>query len=344
MASASDATLSAATTGPHSGPGPTHPYQAGSRRIVIFADGTGNAFTTQESNIWRLFLALDKNKPDQIVHYIRGVGTSGFRPWAMLDGATGFGVPSNVRQLYSFLCVNWLPGDEIYLFGFSRGAFTVRTLAAFISNQGLIPRTFPKNGKTVIVTHAEMEHYTRAAWRAYRKEIAPAGHRLLIWGARAIRDFVAARLVKKGWWPDYRQLKQSVHNGGPMITFLGVFDTVEAYGVPFEFLRRPIDWLFWPMEFRSEKAPPSVLVARQALSLDDERTTFHPLPFKGLKDHADVQQVWFAGAHSDVGGGYPDSALAHEALIWMAREAARGRGRRSVGHARRRPPLSLDGA
>jgi uncharacterized protein (DUF2235 family) len=81
MASASDATLSDATTGP-SAPGPTHPNQGGNppRRIVIFADGTGNAFTTQESNIWRLFLALDKNKPDQIVHYIRGVGTSGFRP------------------------------------------------------------------------------------------------------------------------------------------------------------------------------------------------------------------------------------------------------------------------
>jgi hypothetical protein len=109
----------------------------------------------------------------------------------MLDGATGFGVPSNVRQLYRFPCVNWFPGDEIYLFGFSRGAFTVRTLAAF-------------------VTHAEMEHYTRAAWRAYRKEIAPAGNRLLIWGARAIRDSMAACLAKIGWWPDYRQFKQDV--------------------------------------------------------------------------------------------------------------------------------------
>ena len=77
------------------------------KRIVIFADGTGNAFSTQESNVWRLYEALDKAHPDQIAYYIKGVGTSSIKVLSALDGATGFGVPSNVRELYRFLCRNW---------------------------------------------------------------------------------------------------------------------------------------------------------------------------------------------------------------------------------------------
>ena len=87
-----------------------HPPAAPMRRIVIFADGTGNAFSTQESNVWRLYQALDQSdhpdQPRQIARYIKGVGTSGFRPFAILDAATGFGVPSNVRKLYRFICWN----------------------------------------------------------------------------------------------------------------------------------------------------------------------------------------------------------------------------------------------
>jgi uncharacterized protein (DUF2235 family) len=89
--------------------------------------------------VWRLYEALDRTKPDQVAYYIKGVGTAGWRPFAALDGATGVGVPSNVRKLYRYLCWNWQPGDEIYIFGFSRGAFTARTLAALIGSQGLVP-------------------------------------------------------------------------------------------------------------------------------------------------------------------------------------------------------------
>src|SRR6478609_7240484 len=85
------------------------------KRIVIFADGTGNAFTRQESNIWRLYEAIDLTRPDQIAHYVRGVGTSSFRLWATIDAATGLGVPANVRRAYEYLCRNWRPDDEIYM-------------------------------------------------------------------------------------------------------------------------------------------------------------------------------------------------------------------------------------
>jgi len=130
------------------------------RKLVLFADGTGNAFTTQESSVWRLYEALDHTQPDQIAYYIKGVGTAGWAPLAALDGATGIGVPSNVRKLYRFLCWNWRPGDEIYIFGFSRGAFTARTLAALIASQGLVPAMIEK----VAVSHAEMQRNTMAAW------------------------------------------------------------------------------------------------------------------------------------------------------------------------------------
>jgi uncharacterized protein (DUF2235 family) len=139
------------------------------RKFVLFADGTGNAFTTQESNVWRLYEALDRTKPDQVAYYIKGVGTSGWRPLAALDGATGIGVPANVRMLYRFLCWNWRSGDEIYIFGFSRGAFTARTLAALIASQGLVPAVIGG----VPVTHADMERNVMSAWRAYRRRTVP---------------------------------------------------------------------------------------------------------------------------------------------------------------------------
>ncbi len=110
------------------------------KKLIVFADGTGNAFASQESNVWRLYQALDKAQgPDgilQLARYIPEVGTSSVAVIRLLDGATGFGVPANVRKLYRFLCWNWQPGDEIHLFGFSRGAFTVRTLAGLVACRG----------------------------------------------------------------------------------------------------------------------------------------------------------------------------------------------------------------
>src|SRR6266702_7376010 len=155
------------------------------RKYVLFADGTGNSYSTQESNVWRLYEALDRTNPDQVAYYIKGVGTAGWRPFAALDGATGIGVPSNVRKLYRFLCWNWRPGDAIYIFGFSRGAFTARTLAALIASQGLMPPEIDG----VPVSHREMRRNVMSAWRAYRSESVPWKKTLpTIWIARIIRD------------------------------------------------------------------------------------------------------------------------------------------------------------
>jgi hypothetical protein len=292
------------------------------KKIAVFADGTGNAFTVQESNVWRLYQAIDWSQPDQIAHYIKGVGTSGVRAFALVDGATGIGVPSNIRKLYRFLCWNWKHGDEIYMFGFSRGAFTVRSLIGLINEEGLVPRVFGN----VPAAQTEMRRNAMAAWRAYRRKSIP-WHKSLptIWVARAIRDallWLYHRLLRHR---SYDAVCLETKNQGRLkisVTFVGLFDTVEAYGVPIEELRKAIDWAIWPISFRNRMLSRNVERARHALSLDDERTTFHPIRFDMTHEKTDrIQEVWFAGVHSDVGGGYPDSALALVPLVWMAEQA-----------------------
>jgi uncharacterized protein (DUF2235 family) len=110
-----------------------------SKNIVLLSDGTGNSssklFTT---NVWRLYQALDLGNPaQQIAYYDDGVGTSSFKPFAILGGVFGFGLKRNVIDIYSFCCRNYRHGDKIYGFGFSRGAFTIRVVAGFSRASGL---------------------------------------------------------------------------------------------------------------------------------------------------------------------------------------------------------------
>ena len=313
------------------------------KRIVIFADGTGNAYSVQESNIWRLYNALDKRlNPDglqQIARYIPGVGTSSNRVVRALDGATGFGVPSNVRKLYRFLCWNWRKGDQIYLFGFSRGAFTVRALAGMIAMQGLMPREID----TQPVGNAEMTRNAAGAWRAYRTETAPLvlpGRSVwnprhwqmnplislvrlardgIIWAKRSLLRQMQHAAVQDAQTPDIAPKAVKVH-------FMGVYDTVEAYGIPIKLLANVVNRVLWPFQFRNKRCSPIVQSVRHALALDDERLTFHPIRFdQRLRDDGstgpETKEIWFAGMHSDVGGGYPDNAVALDPLIWMADEA-----------------------
>jgi uncharacterized protein (DUF2235 family) len=290
------------------------------RKYVLFADGTGNAFTKQESNVWRLYEALDRTKPDQVAYYIKGVGTASWAPFAALDGATGIGVPSNVRKLYRFLCWNWQPGDEIYIFGFSRGAFTARTLVALISSQGLVPAKI----EGVPVSHGEMQRNAMAAWRAYRRRTIP-WHKSLptIWLARIIRDIMLGAYHFILRHRSYREVRAAMDGRREVgIEFLGVFDTVEAFGVPIEELRTAIDWAIWPISFRNRMLSNSVRRARHALSLDDERTTFRPIRFDHHRGDPRIEEVWFAGVHSDVGGGYPNGTISFVPLVWMAGEVA----------------------
>jgi Uncharacterized alpha/beta hydrolase domain (DUF2235) len=292
------------------------------KKIVVFADGTGNAFSARETNIWRLYEALDQTQPDQIAHYIAGVGTSGFKPFALLDGATGFGVPSNVRKLYRFISWNWEPGDEIYMFGFSRGAFTIRTLVGLIQHEGLIPVQIGNEN----IPREERARDAMGAWRAYRSETISWKTSLpTIWLARLVRDLVIAIWYFLMRYRSYAKVKAETRaqaRDDIPIKFIGLFDTVEAYGVPLEEFRRAIDVAIWPISFRNGILCENVETARHALSLDDERVTFHPLRFdmKNSKKPERIKEVWFAGVHTDVGGGYPEDDLAQVPLTWMTNE------------------------
>jgi len=293
------------------------------RNIVVFADGTGNsAATLFKTNVWRLYQALDLSTGEQLASFDDGVGTSSFRPLQTLGLALGVGIKRNVLDLYKFLCLNYQTGDRIFAFGFSRGAFTIRILNGLINREGLVR----------FESEEELQRNAAAAYRAYRKKAFP--ERAVVKLGRALRD---GCINIRNWLfgaRSYDQLQKSteLRNRHPIaVEFLGVWDTVGAYGLPIDELTNAVDRWVWPMSFGKLDLPGNVQFACQALSLDDERRTFFPLPWvetatrkPGTQlDDEKLVQIWFAGVHANVGGGYADDALSHVSLCWMISEAAR---------------------
>lgn len=283
------------------------------RHIIVLSDGTGNSRgKAHRTNVWRTYEALDLEDPRepecprQFAFYDDGVGTSSFKPLALLGGAVGYGLARNVRDLYEFISRTYREGDRIYAFGFSRGAFTIRVLLGLIASQGLLPYHGDET---------ELRRLSKAAFRAYRCE----RYKLpLNWIAlpRMLRDGVIdawARLRGHRRYTDV--VKQRMVD----IEFVGVWDTVAAYGMPIDELAIFINKVLWPLDMPGLALSPRVRNAVHALALDDERATFHPKLWD--PDPGRIQQVWFAGMHSDVGGGYPDQGLAHVSLQWMLSEA-----------------------
>ncbi|MCP4617109.1 MAG: DUF2235 domain-containing protein [Bradyrhizobium sp.] len=287
-----------------------------SRNIVLLSDGTGNsAAKVWRTNVWRTFEALDLSGSDQVAFYDDGVGTSSFKPLAILGGAFGFGLKRNVVDIYKFACRNYRDdNDRLFGFGFSRGAFTIRVVGGLILNQGLV----------VAQDERELDRKAHAAYRQYRRERYHT-----VFGVetyfRAIRDF----FVRDNY--DRNQNRQV-----PKIHFVGVWDTVAAYGAPLDEITRGISRYLWPLELPTHTLPRERITrACQALALDEERTTFHPELWnegdveapgtdeeRFIKDEQ-LSQVWFAGVHSNVGGGYPDDSLSYIPFVWMITEARR---------------------
>jgi uncharacterized protein (DUF2235 family) len=284
------------------------------RRIVLLSDGTGNSSAkVWRTNVWRLFEALDLSSSDQVACYDDGVGTSSFKPLAILGGAFGFGLKRNVIALYKFACRNHRsPDDEIFGFGFSRGAFTIRVLMGLILDQGLVPAKD--------ISESALHSQAVQAYRRYHR-----------------------RHFHTNWWLILLRFKNLVRKGKPepllpgpypvpKICFLGLWDTVAAYGLPVDEMTRGVSQWIAPLELPSHTLNPLIQRACQALSLDDERTTFHPVlwnerdqpPQQGdaryTRDER-ITQVWFAGVHTNVGGGYPDDSLARIPLYWIMEEA-----------------------
>jgi hypothetical protein len=246
----------------------------------------------------------------------------------VLGLALGVGVKRNVLNLYKFLCRNYNANDNIddriWAFGFSRGAFTVRVLAGLIYHEGLVSFN----------SEAELKRNALAAYRAYRQK-AFSTHIPWVAAGRYLRDLLVSFWNFITGARSYTEVKKEtaeLNRHSIEVHFLGVWDTVVAYGLPIDELTRAVDQWVWPMKFRDDSLLLNVQHARHALSLDDERRTFHPIPWnesiekerieKKCVPEGRLRQVWFAGAHSDVGGGYPDDGLSFVPLCWMIDEAA----------------------
>ncbi|MCA6124198.1 DUF2235 domain-containing protein [Bradyrhizobium sp. WSM 1704] len=328
------------------------------KNIVLLSDGTGNSSAkVLKTNVWRMFQLLDLRDPlRQIAFYDDGVGTSSFRLFAILGGIFGFGLKRNVIAIYSFCCRNYQPGDHIYCFGFSRGAFTIRIVAGLIASQGIVAYNN---------SEADLARFAADAYRAYRRRYS-GGILKALGGVgidlRAIRDFGI-----RSW---RRLCGQAVEAPPPIevesIRFVGIWDTVDAYGGPIQEMTRAIDYWVWPLSMPDHFMSAKIHRACHALALEDERDAFHPViwderyvrgtdvvpghrrtswlfdvnhdprdeatrrddPLPHLRtdlplaDRERISQVWFTGVHTDIGGGYPQNGLSYVTLDWMLDRAA----------------------
>lgn len=279
------------------------------KNIVICSDGTGNSSVKgRGTNVFKLFEAIDLNghRTDptltpQVALYDDGVGTENFKPLKIFAGATGFGLSRNVKQLYKELVRIYDPGDRIFLIGFSRGAFTARTLSGLITTCGILDaRKLP----TARVLEARVRKAYKIYRRRYRTELARVflGKPNLAKAEKFRRDHCVPYDIK--------------------IEFLGVWDTVDAVGLPFH-LSDFINLTIYRFKFPDQTLNKSVKKACHALSIDDTRHSFHPLLWcLQPGDQERIEQVWFGGAHSNVGGGYEKQGMSLVALDWMIRKAA----------------------
>lgn len=277
------------------------------KNIVLCADGTGNiGGETPDSNVYRIYklVELHDGEVEQVKFYDNGVGTAKNKYWRAISGAFGGGFKGNVCDLYQFLARSYDPGDRIFLFGFSRGAATVRAFSGFVATSGLI------DGRDL--RQRDLRARTEEAYEAYKK-------------ARSGRG--------PGRADEFCRVREGISHGVVPIEVLGVWDSVAALGLPqhfkpgglivffvnafFTLLDKLID-VFLPHRFHEFELTENIRHAYHAIAIDDERLTFSPMIFDENKSpRTRVEQVWFAGAHSNVGGGYGRSGLSSVALVWM---------------------------
>ncbi|NKQ51443.1 DUF2235 domain-containing protein [Amycolatopsis sp. K13G38] len=259
------------------------------KRLVICCDGTWNTWKqpapTNVVKVSEAVAPMDEHAVLQLGYYHAGVGT---RPWdRVLGGAFGFGLSRNVRACYRFLVRHFEPGDEVFLFGFSRGAYTARSTAGFIRNCGILAR--------------HNEDRIAEAYRLYRDRDPATGP-----DSPRAREFRA----------------RYAHEDVTPIRFIGVWDTVGALGIPLSG-GRLINLVNRRWQFHDTQLSSTIRSAFQALAIDEKRRPFTPAVWKPspAADGQQREQVWFTGVHSDVGGGYPQTALSDLTLRWMTARA-----------------------
>lgn len=260
------------------------------KRILVCCDGTwnrpdqvhdGEVCASNVTKIARCIKPIDSKGIRQLMFYDKGVGTG--RLDRIRGGAFGWGIEKKILDAYRFLMINYEPGDELFFFGFSRGAYTVPSIFGLIRNSGLLK--------------PEFGHKLADAYNLYRRR------------DRASRpDAVESELFRRSYSEE------------PRAKFMGVWDTVGALGLPVGGLLQFINnrWKFHDMTLSSW-----VDNAFQALAIDERRKPFEPCVWE-QSPNADgqvLEQVWFAGVHSNVGGSYPQAGLSDISLLWMMNKA-----------------------
>jgi uncharacterized protein (DUF2235 family) len=270
------------------------------KNVVICCDGTANEFAADKTNVIKLFSTLVQDPARQVTYYHPGIGT--MEPTGPLMPvrrqiatvialAFGYGLERDIQDGYVFLMRNFEPGDRVFLFGFSRGAYTVRAIASLLHMYGVI-----RHDNESFVPYA-----IRMLLAIHRSALS-ANQR-----ARARDYFALAR--------DFRQTMSSTACNP---WFVGVWDTVSSVG-----------WIENPLHLPYVSNNPDIEVGRHAVAIDERRAFFRTELFRPSVDPAkpggpkDLLQVWFPGVHCDVGGGYPEaeSGISKIALGWMLDQA-----------------------
>jgi uncharacterized protein (DUF2235 family) len=265
------------------------------RNVILCCDGTNNQFGSENTNVVRLIQSLDRDPSRQLLYYDPGLGTlpepGAFsrlqkRVSAMFGLAFGAGLLWKVGQAYTYLMETWEPGDRVFLFGFSRGAYTVRVAAGLLYALGLLPRNNPNLVPYVIRLFGSLRGSDTDGGSNYWK------------------------LCNQFRWTFARQVVHGDNQRHFPAHFLGVWDTVSSVG-----------WVWDPKTYPYTRCNPGIAVVRHAVSLDERRCFFR----QNLVEPAtgqDCRELWFPGAHADVGGGYPavDGSLWRPAFEWMVNE------------------------
>lgn len=264
------------------------------KHLVVCSDGTWQKINvTYPTNVAKIKSAIEAtNTSGQRVFYDSGVGTSNIFS-KIMGGIFGWGLRKNVKDCYRFLCKNYEPGDAIYLFGFSRGAYTARSLGGMIYKCGLV-----KTGKRRLI---------RKAMKLYRK-----------------RDIHPDDPEAKEFRASFSHTNKDTDNR-PMITFLGCWDTVGSLGVPDLNPRLKLDEkINRKYKFHDTKLSRIIKHARHAVAIDERRKVFDVTPMtlsNSAQGKTDLKQLWFSGDHGCIGGGDKvKEPLSDITFNWMAEE------------------------
>lgn len=271
------------------------------KNIVICCDGTANEFAEDNTNVVKLYYTLEQDATKQVTYYHPGLGTmepagaltTVARKFTKLLGmAIGYGLSNDIRDVYTFLMEQFEPGDHVYLFGFSRGAYTVRAVASLLRMYGLIR---PGNEPLVPYAIRMMNAIDRARINNAQDQSSISQYFELACDFKKTMTQVDC----KPW-------------------FVGLWDTVSSVG-----------WIENPLKLPYVSSNPDIRAGRHAVSIDERRAFFRnhlwlrPQDPKKPWGPQNIRQVWFPGVHCDVGGGYSEaeSGLSKIALEWMLEEA-----------------------